>query len=51
MKWIYFKLKRDRTGLDLLNSLDEDTITDEQRGSYDQLKEALISASANQQMD
>ncbi|CAF1096544.1 unnamed protein product [Rotaria sordida] len=42
---------RDRTSLDLLNSIDEDTITDDQRDIYDQLKETLISTSAGQQMD
>ncbi|CAF4784284.1 unnamed protein product [Rotaria sp. Silwood1] len=42
---------RDRASLDLLNSIDEDTITDEQRDAYDQLKEALISTSAGQQND
>jgi len=35
---------RDRTSLDLLNEISEDSLSDEQRESYEQLKEALVSA-------
>ncbi|CAF1630577.1 unnamed protein product [Adineta ricciae] len=37
---------RERTGLDLLNAIDEDSVTDEQRDHYDQLKETLSSSSS-----
>ncbi len=44
-------LQRDRTCLDLLNAIDEETITEEQRDAYDQVKEALTTSSTNQQAD
>lgn len=43
--------QRDRSSLDLLNSIEEDQIPDDQHEIFDQLKEALISTSANPQID
>ncbi|CAF4219980.1 unnamed protein product, partial [Rotaria sp. Silwood2] len=42
---------RNRTSFDLLNLIDDNTLTDEQFGIYDQLKQLLSSATANQQED
>ncbi|CAF3890271.1 unnamed protein product [Rotaria magnacalcarata] len=42
---------RDRSSLDLLNSIDEDSVSDDQREMYDQLKDALIATSGSHQMD
>ncbi|CAF0935925.1 unnamed protein product [Adineta steineri] len=42
---------RERTSIDLFNSIDEDTVTNSQRDAYDQLKEALTTSSPNPQAD
>lgn len=48
---LIFCFKRDRTSLDLLNGIDDEAVTDDQREVFDQLKETLTSASNNEQTD
>lgn len=40
--------QRERTPMDLLNAIDEDGLADEQRDSYEQLKDALQLGGINQ---
>ena len=52
MKFLRFvdssSFQRERTPGDLLNAIDEDGLADEQRESYEQLKEALQTGGTNQ---
>ena len=46
MMWIRVFFQYNRSGLDLLNTADEDQIADDQRDFYDKLKAALASVSS-----